>query len=133
MGTYQPEPGRTSCFPCGGGLLTRQEGTASFQDCEAKGEDVPPTPRDLGTSLPSHFLLGKPPGAEEGPGAVRRWTQVTSTVPHTRTGQEGAQHEATHRSLPRARQVPWAPSGALSRRSNEDRQPLRLGRASSCL
>lgn len=52
MGTYQPEPGRTSCFPCGGGLLTRQEGTASFQDCEAKGEDVPPTPRDFGTSLP---------------------------------------------------------------------------------
>lgn len=38
MGTYQPEPGRTGCFPCGGGLLTKHTGTASFQDCEAKGE-----------------------------------------------------------------------------------------------
>nr|XP_014338742.1 PREDICTED: signal peptide, CUB and EGF-like domain-containing protein 1 [Bos mutus] len=36
MGTYQPEPGRTGCFPCGGGLLTKHEGSASFQDCEAK-------------------------------------------------------------------------------------------------
>ncbi|XP_040847390.1 signal peptide, CUB and EGF-like domain-containing protein 1 isoform X2 [Ochotona curzoniae] len=36
VGTYQPEPGRTGCFPCGGGLLTKQEGTMSFQDCETK-------------------------------------------------------------------------------------------------
>ncbi|XP_058936899.1 signal peptide, CUB and EGF-like domain-containing protein 1 isoform X4 [Kogia breviceps] len=36
VGTYQPEPGRTGCFPCGGGLLTKHEGTAAFQDCEAK-------------------------------------------------------------------------------------------------
>ncbi|NP_001258402.1 signal peptide, CUB and EGF-like domain-containing protein 1 isoform c precursor [Mus musculus] len=36
VGTYQPEPGRTGCFPCGGGLLTKHTGTASFQDCEAK-------------------------------------------------------------------------------------------------
>ncbi|XP_070267362.1 signal peptide, CUB and EGF-like domain-containing protein 1 isoform X1 [Myotis yumanensis] len=36
VGTYQPEPGRTNCFPCGGGLLTKHEGMASFQDCEAK-------------------------------------------------------------------------------------------------
>ncbi|XP_032117283.1 signal peptide, CUB and EGF-like domain-containing protein 1 isoform X2 [Sapajus apella] len=36
MGTYQPEPGRTGCFPCGGDLLTKHEGTTSFQDCEAK-------------------------------------------------------------------------------------------------
>ncbi|XP_006242154.1 signal peptide, CUB and EGF-like domain-containing protein 1 isoform X1 [Rattus norvegicus] len=36
VGTYQPEPGRTGCFPCGGGLLTKQTGTASFQECEAK-------------------------------------------------------------------------------------------------
>ncbi|XP_016794819.1 signal peptide, CUB and EGF-like domain-containing protein 1 isoform X4 [Pan troglodytes] len=36
VGTYQPEPGRTGCFPCGGGLLTKHEGTTSFQDCEAK-------------------------------------------------------------------------------------------------
>uniref|UniRef100_A0A8C2W478 Signal peptide, CUB and EGF-like domain-containing protein 1 n=1 Tax=Chinchilla lanigera TaxID=34839 RepID=A0A8C2W478_CHILA len=36
LGTYQPEPGRTGCFPCGGGLLTKHEGATSFQDCEAK-------------------------------------------------------------------------------------------------
>ncbi|XP_022374992.1 signal peptide, CUB and EGF-like domain-containing protein 1 isoform X2 [Enhydra lutris kenyoni] len=36
VGTYQPEPGRTGCFPCGGGLLTKHEGAVSFQDCEAK-------------------------------------------------------------------------------------------------
>ncbi|KAF5929578.1 hypothetical protein HPG69_006300 [Diceros bicornis minor] len=36
VGTYQPEPGRTGCFLCGGGLLTKHEGTASFEDCEAK-------------------------------------------------------------------------------------------------
>ncbi|KAG8517929.1 Signal peptide, CUB and EGF-like domain-containing protein 1 [Galemys pyrenaicus] len=36
LGTYQPEPGRTGCFPCGGGLLTKHEGAASFQECEAK-------------------------------------------------------------------------------------------------
>ncbi|XP_035121432.2 signal peptide, CUB and EGF-like domain-containing protein 1 isoform X3 [Callithrix jacchus] len=36
MGTYQPEPGRTGCFPCGGDLLTKHEGTTFFQDCEAK-------------------------------------------------------------------------------------------------
>uniref|UniRef100_A0A452QZU8 Signal peptide, CUB and EGF-like domain-containing protein 1 n=1 Tax=Ursus americanus TaxID=9643 RepID=A0A452QZU8_URSAM len=36
VGMYQPEPGRTGCFPCGGGLLTKHEGTVSFQDCEAK-------------------------------------------------------------------------------------------------
>ncbi|XP_069855959.1 signal peptide, CUB and EGF-like domain-containing protein 1 [Dipodomys merriami] len=36
VGTYQPEPGRTRCFPCGGGLLTKHAGSTSFQDCEAK-------------------------------------------------------------------------------------------------
>ncbi|XP_037016696.2 signal peptide, CUB and EGF-like domain-containing protein 1 isoform X3 [Artibeus jamaicensis] len=36
VGTYQPEPGRTGCFLCGGGLLTKHGGAASFQDCEAK-------------------------------------------------------------------------------------------------
>ncbi|XP_075409632.1 signal peptide, CUB and EGF-like domain-containing protein 1 isoform X2 [Tenrec ecaudatus] len=36
LGTYQPEPGRTRCFPCGGGLLTRLQGATAFQDCEAK-------------------------------------------------------------------------------------------------
>ncbi|XP_038612227.1 signal peptide, CUB and EGF-like domain-containing protein 1 [Tachyglossus aculeatus] len=36
VGTYQPEPGRTLCFPCGGGLVTKSEGSVSFQDCETK-------------------------------------------------------------------------------------------------
>lgn len=57
MGTYQPEPGRTGCFPCGGGLLTKHEGTTSFQDCEAKGEDSPRTP------LPTPLLRDSFPGA----------------------------------------------------------------------
>lgn len=56
MGTYQPEPGRTGCFPCGGGLLTKHEGTTSFQDCEAKGEDSPHTP------LPAPLLRDSFPG-----------------------------------------------------------------------
>lgn len=40
-GTYQPEAGRTLCFPCGGGLTTKHEGAISFQDCDTKGEEVP--------------------------------------------------------------------------------------------
>ncbi|XP_062919243.1 signal peptide, CUB and EGF-like domain-containing protein 2 isoform X3 [Mobula hypostoma] len=36
LGTYQPEIGRTSCFSCGGGLTTKHEGSATFQDCETK-------------------------------------------------------------------------------------------------
>uniref|UniRef100_A0A670YCP4 Signal peptide, CUB and EGF-like domain-containing protein 2 n=1 Tax=Pseudonaja textilis TaxID=8673 RepID=A0A670YCP4_PSETE len=36
LGTYQSEPGRTLCFPCGGGLGTKYEGAVSFQDCETK-------------------------------------------------------------------------------------------------
>lgn len=55
MGTYQPEPGRTGCFPCGGGLLTKHTGTASFQDCEAKGEKS----ATQGTHSLTHFLLCK--------------------------------------------------------------------------
>ncbi|XP_041443794.1 signal peptide, CUB and EGF-like domain-containing protein 1 isoform X2 [Xenopus laevis] len=35
-GTYQPESGRTMCFPCGGGLVTKYESAVSFQDCETK-------------------------------------------------------------------------------------------------
>ncbi|XP_022533294.2 signal peptide, CUB and EGF-like domain-containing protein 3 isoform X1 [Astyanax mexicanus] len=35
-GTYQPDPGRTLCFPCGGGLDTKKEGANSFHDCEVK-------------------------------------------------------------------------------------------------
>lgn len=37
LGFYQPEPGRVLCFPCGGGLMTKYEGSVSFRDCEAKG------------------------------------------------------------------------------------------------
>uniref|UniRef100_A0A3B4EBT6 Signal peptide, CUB and EGF-like domain-containing protein 3 n=1 Tax=Pygocentrus nattereri TaxID=42514 RepID=A0A3B4EBT6_PYGNA len=35
-GTYQPDAGRTLCFPCGGGLETKKEGASSFHDCEVK-------------------------------------------------------------------------------------------------
>uniref|UniRef100_A0A672ZEN3 Signal peptide, CUB domain, EGF-like 3 n=1 Tax=Sphaeramia orbicularis TaxID=375764 RepID=A0A672ZEN3_9TELE len=37
QGTYQPDLGRTLCFPCGGGLSTKREGASSFHDCEVKG------------------------------------------------------------------------------------------------
>ncbi|XP_043985182.1 signal peptide, CUB and EGF-like domain-containing protein 3 isoform X2 [Gambusia affinis] len=36
QGTYQPDLGRTLCFPCGGGLSTKREGASSFHDCEVK-------------------------------------------------------------------------------------------------
>lgn len=38
LGSYQPEPGRVLCFSCGGGLMTKYEGSVSFRDCEAKGK-----------------------------------------------------------------------------------------------
>lgn len=37
LGTYQPDLGRTLCFPCGGNLSTKREGASSFHDCEVKG------------------------------------------------------------------------------------------------
>uniref|UniRef100_A0A452RGD7 Signal peptide, CUB and EGF-like domain-containing protein 3 n=1 Tax=Ursus americanus TaxID=9643 RepID=A0A452RGD7_URSAM len=40
-GTYQPEGGRTLCFPCGGGLTTKHEGAISFQDCDTKVQCSP--------------------------------------------------------------------------------------------
>ncbi|XP_066215685.1 signal peptide, CUB and EGF-like domain-containing protein 3 isoform X2 [Saccopteryx leptura] len=40
-GTYQPEVGRTLCFPCGGGLTTKHEGAVSFQDCDTKVQCSP--------------------------------------------------------------------------------------------
>uniref|UniRef100_A0AAX7U3G4 Signal peptide, CUB and EGF-like domain-containing protein 2 n=1 Tax=Astatotilapia calliptera TaxID=8154 RepID=A0AAX7U3G4_ASTCA len=40
-GTYQPEVGRTSCFPCGGDLGTRRIGAVSFQECETKVQCSP--------------------------------------------------------------------------------------------
>lgn len=85
-GTYQPEAGRTLCFPCGGGLTTKHEGAVSFQDCDTKGEGAihstlaaplpkkpkkqktktPPwTPRIDLAMLPHHYLQ-----TEKGPAAV---------------------------------------------------------------
>ncbi|XP_035760642.1 signal peptide, CUB and EGF-like domain-containing protein 2 isoform X5 [Neolamprologus brichardi] len=40
-GTYQPEVGRTSCFPCGGDLDTRRSAAVSFQECETKVQCSP--------------------------------------------------------------------------------------------
>lgn len=41
QGAYQPDLGRTLCFPCGGGLSTKREGASSFHDCEVKGQCPP--------------------------------------------------------------------------------------------
>ncbi|XP_068947290.1 signal peptide, CUB and EGF-like domain-containing protein 2 isoform X2 [Petaurus breviceps papuanus] len=45
LGTYQPEGGRTSCFPCAGNqrgeLTTKHPGAITFQDCEAKVQCSP--------------------------------------------------------------------------------------------
>uniref|UniRef100_A0A669EXM8 Signal peptide, CUB and EGF-like domain-containing protein 2 n=1 Tax=Oreochromis niloticus TaxID=8128 RepID=A0A669EXM8_ORENI len=41
QGYYQPDLGRTLCFPCGGGLNTKREGASSFHDCEVKVDCSP--------------------------------------------------------------------------------------------
>lgn len=68
LGSYQPEPGRVLCFPCGGGLMTKYEGSVSFRDCEAKGEvllldgvmglmrrDAPPSCSPAVHCAPGHY------------------------------------------------------------------------------
>ncbi|XP_042341720.1 signal peptide, CUB and EGF-like domain-containing protein 2 isoform X5 [Plectropomus leopardus] len=41
LGTYQPEVGRTTCFPCGGNLVTKRSGSVTFQECETKVQCSP--------------------------------------------------------------------------------------------
>lgn len=41
LGTFQPDVGRTSCLPCGGGLPTKHRGATSFQDCETRVQCSP--------------------------------------------------------------------------------------------
>ncbi|KAM3626281.1 uncharacterized protein V6R79_026165 [Siganus canaliculatus] len=41
LGTYQPEVGRTSCFACGGNLVTKRSGAVTFQECETKVQCSP--------------------------------------------------------------------------------------------
>lgn len=41
LGSYQPEAGRTSCFPCGGNLVTKHTSAVSFQQCETKVQCSP--------------------------------------------------------------------------------------------
>ncbi|XP_065809004.1 signal peptide, CUB and EGF-like domain-containing protein 2 isoform X5 [Labrus bergylta] len=41
LGTYQPEVGRTSCFPCGGNLVTKRSEAVTFQECETKVQCSP--------------------------------------------------------------------------------------------
>ncbi|KAM6943652.1 signal peptide, CUB and EGF-like domain-containing protein 2 isoform 1-T1 [Xenentodon cancila] len=41
LGTYQPEVGRTSCFPCGGNLVTKHSAAVTFQECETKVQCSP--------------------------------------------------------------------------------------------
>ncbi|KAK1159790.1 hypothetical protein AOXY_G21211 [Acipenser oxyrinchus oxyrinchus] len=41
VGSYQPEAGRTTCFSCGGNLITKHSGAVTFQDCETKVQCSP--------------------------------------------------------------------------------------------
>ncbi|XP_057703486.1 signal peptide, CUB and EGF-like domain-containing protein 2 isoform X4 [Corythoichthys intestinalis] len=41
LGSYQPEVGRTTCFPCGGNLVTKRNGAVTFQECETKVQCSP--------------------------------------------------------------------------------------------
>lgn len=119
MGTYQPEPGRTGCFPCGGGLLTKHEGTTSFQDCEAKGEDSPRTPlptpllRDSFPGAP-HFLpwqASKVRGGAWSPQAGDAGDQLWAA--HGDRDSRGPTHARPRISDERVRQAQQLQSGAL--------------------
>ncbi|KAG7244312.1 hypothetical protein INR49_004012 [Caranx melampygus] len=39
--SVEPEVGRTSCFPCGGNLVTKRSGAVTFQECETKVQCSP--------------------------------------------------------------------------------------------
>ncbi|XP_061526926.1 signal peptide, CUB and EGF-like domain-containing protein 2 isoform X7 [Phycodurus eques] len=41
LGSYQPDAGRTTCFPCGGNLVTKRSGAVTFQECETKVQCSP--------------------------------------------------------------------------------------------
>ncbi|XP_053722042.1 signal peptide, CUB and EGF-like domain-containing protein 2 isoform X4 [Synchiropus splendidus] len=41
LGSYQPDVGRTSCFTCGGNLVTKHTGAVTFQECETKVQCSP--------------------------------------------------------------------------------------------
>ncbi|XP_059205276.1 signal peptide, CUB and EGF-like domain-containing protein 2 isoform X4 [Centropristis striata] len=41
LGTYQAEVGRTTCFSCGGNLVTKRIAAVSFQECETKVQCSP--------------------------------------------------------------------------------------------
>ncbi|XP_029284475.1 signal peptide, CUB and EGF-like domain-containing protein 2 isoform X4 [Cottoperca gobio] len=41
LGAYQPEVGRTTCFSCGGNLVSKRSGAVTFQECETKVQCSP--------------------------------------------------------------------------------------------
>ncbi|XP_048856015.1 signal peptide, CUB and EGF-like domain-containing protein 2 [Brienomyrus brachyistius] len=61
-GSYQPEVGRTTCFPCGGNLATKHAGAVSFQDCETKVHCSPGHYYNTST----HRCIRCPPGSYQG-------------------------------------------------------------------
>ncbi|XP_070130837.1 signal peptide, CUB and EGF-like domain-containing protein 2 isoform X6 [Equus caballus] len=56
LGTFQPEAGRTSCFPCGGGLPTKHLGATSFQECETRGTYQPEFGKNSCVSCPGNTM-----------------------------------------------------------------------------
>ncbi|CAF92403.1 unnamed protein product, partial [Tetraodon nigroviridis] len=105
LGSYQPEPGRVLCFSCGGGLMTKYEGSVSFRDCEAKGErtrlDVI-TLRDL-LSLVSQSVISKVTSLLLPSQSTVLLDITTTPVP---TAASAAQQEPTSPSLGRTTASP---------------------------